>query len=446
MAITLMPRSLLARSVLLIALILSASQIAWVQFYRMSSARSQSEQVASHVVGVLSTVSAALDAMPAASRVRFSETLPAQQDVRLFPATSLDVDELAVQQSPMLAAVSEQLKRSSDDRTQVLAMIEDSDHSLWVKIRVKTQAYWVVFAPTALALPPASAWVSWSLTSLALAMFGGLALLVRVNQPLQALADAASDIASGKTPPLLPEKGPTEIRTLSRGFNRMSTALAQQETNRAVLLAGVSHDLRTPLSRLRLALEMSRDDLPAASVEGMELDIEDMDRVIDQFLEFARDGATEAPDPDVDLNALVRALAERYERRGEPVTANTSDLPPLPLRTTAVQRMVTNLVENARRHASGPVEIRTHREGDNAILSVLDRGPGIPEEHLDRVMQPFMRLEDARSDTIGAGLGLAIVDRIARMHGGQARLLPREGGGLEARVELPIEAPASDSR
>jgi two-component system osmolarity sensor histidine kinase EnvZ len=433
-----LPRSLLARSILLIALILIASQVAWIQFYRMTSARSQSEQVASHIVGVLNTVSAALDAMPATARTRFSETLPAQQNVRLFPATSLDVDELAVQQSPMLAAVAAQLKRSSGDHTQALAMIEDSDHSLWVKIRVRKQAYWVVFAPTALALPPAAAWVSWSLTSLALALFGGLALMVRVNQPLQALADAASDIASGKTPPTLPEKGPSEIRALSRGFNRMTTALAQQEANRAVLLAGVSHDLRTPLSRLRLALEMSRARLPDRTREGMEQDIEDMDGIIDQFLEFARDGGSESVDPAGDLDALVHTLAERYERRGRPVVVRTGALPTLPLRPTGVQRMLTNLVENALRHGDGPVEIETRREGDVAVVAVLDRGPGIPEADRDRVMQPFTRLDDARSDATGSGLGLAIVDRVARMHGGQARLIPRAGGGLEARVELPL--------
>lgn len=436
----LLPRSLLARSILLIALILIASQVAWIQFYRMSSARSQSEQVASHIVGVLNTVSAALDAMPATARRRFSETLPAQQNVRLFPATSLDVDELAVPQSPMLAAVATQLKRSSGDHTQALAMIEDSDHSLWVKIRVKNQAYWVVFAPTALTLPPAAAWVSWSLTSLALALFGGLALMVRVNQPLQALADAAADIASGKTPPTLPEKGPSEIRTLSRGFNRMTTALAQQESNRAVLLAGVSHDLRTPLSRLRLALEMTRGRIPDASREGMEQDIEDMDRIIDQFLEFARDGGSEVIDPEADLDSLVRALAERYERRGDDVVVRTGALPPVPLRPIAVRRMITNLVENALRYGAGQVEIETRQEGAMAVVAVLDRGPGIPEAEMDRVMQPFTRLDDARSDALGAGLGLAIVERVARMHGGRVQLLPRNGGGLEVRVELPLRS------
>ena len=218
----------------------------------------------------------------------------------------------------------------------------------------------------------------------------------------------------------------------------MSSALAQQENNRAVLLAGVSHDLRTPLSRLRLALEMSTERVSGAMRQGMDQDIEEMDAIIDQFLEFAREGASEAVDANGDLNALVSALAERYERRGEALTLRLAPLPPLPLRPMAVQRMLTNLVENARRYGGGAIEIETRPKGGMAVLRVLDRGPGIPTEAVEQVLQPFTRLNDARSNTGGAGLGLAIVDRVARLHGGRVRLEPREGGGLAARVELPL--------
>jgi two-component system osmolarity sensor histidine kinase EnvZ len=286
--------------------------------------------------------------------------------------------------------------------------------------------------------------VGWSLVSLALALAGGLALMLRVNRPLRALANAARDIGAGKTPAALPEKGPSEIRTLSHAFNRMTDALKQQEINRAVLLAGVSHDLRTPLSRLQLALEMSRDHLDPQAREGMVQDIEDMDAIINQFLDFAREGANEITDPRADLNGMVSALADRYEKRGEPVKTKLASLPTLPLKPLAVQRMITNLVDNALRYGAGDVEIETARENGAAVLRVLDRGPGIPEQEVDRVMQPFTRLEAARSDSGGAGLGLAIVDRVARMHGGHVRLAPRAGGGLEARVDLPLEKPPLD--
>ncbi|MCU0869772.1 MAG: ATP-binding protein [Burkholderiales bacterium] len=432
------PQSLLARMVLLIVLLLVAGQVAWIQFYRFATARTHSEQLASNIVGVLNTVSAALDTMPAAARRKFSERLPAQQNVRLLPATNWAGEDAAVPQSPLHAAVADELKRRTGGNAQAIAILEDADHSLWVKIRVKQQAWWVVFPPDAFG-PTSVAWLGWSAMSLGLALAGGLALMLRVNRPLGALTAAAAAIAAGRTPPPLPERGPFEIRTLSAAFNRMTTALQAQEHNRAVLLAGVSHDLRTPLSRLRLALEMSRARLPDATRDGMEQDIEDMDAIIDQFLEFARDGAAETADPVADLNGLVRHLADRYEKRGAPVRVHLRRLPPLRLKPLAVQRMITNLVDNALRHGAGDVEIETRRDGAHAVLTVLDRGPGIPEDALERVMQPFTRLETARSDAGGSGLGLAIVDRVARMHGGAVTLSARDGGGLEARVELPVE-------
>ena len=440
-----LPRSLLWRSVLLITAILIASQLAWIQFFRLTSAQTKSDQLASNIASVLNTVAVALDTMPAASRRKFMERLPAaMQNIRLLPATTWDIDEIAVESSPLLAGVSDQLKRLSGGNTQALAMLEDSDRSLWIKIRVKEQAWWVVFPPNAFGFTSTAAWVGWSLVSLALALAGGLALMLRVNRPLRALTNAARDIGEGKRPAALPEKGPSEIRTLSHAFNRMTDALKQQEVNRAVLLAGVSHDLRTPLSRLQLALEMSRDQLDAQAREGMVQDIEDMDAIINQFLDFALEGANEATDPSADLNGMVSALAERYEKRGEPVKTRLASLPALPLKPLAVQRMITNLVDNALRYGAGDVEIETTREDGAAVLRVLDRGPGIPEQEVDRVMQPFTRLEAARSDSGGAGLGLAIVDRVARMHGGQVRLAPRAGGGLEARVDLPFEEPPLD--
>lgn len=437
---TLLPRSLLARSVLLIAAILIISQVAWIQFYRMSNARSQSEQLASSIASVLNTVSVALETMNAASRRKFTQRLPSDLNIRLLPGTAWDMDEIAVPQPALLNAIRQELLQTSSGHTEALAVLADPDHSIWVKLAVKQQAYWVVFSPDAFGSHSARAWLGWSIVSLGLALIGGLALMLRVNRPLRALTRAAATIAEGGTPDTLTERGPSEIRTLAQAFNRMTRSLQQQEANRAVLLAGVSHDLRTPLSRLRLALEMSRDRLPNAVTEGMEQDIEDMDAIVNQFLDFAREGSSESTQQSADLNEIVQSLVARYEKRGEPVSVKLQSIPPMDLKPLAMQRMLTNLVENSLRYGMGAVEIETSSSGNLAVVSVMDRGPGIPEQEMDRVMQPFTRLEAARSDTTGAGLGLAIVDRIARLHGGTVRLSAREGGGLEARVELPLSA------
>jgi two-component system osmolarity sensor histidine kinase EnvZ len=168
-------------------------------------------------------------------------------------------------------------------------------------------------------------------------------------------------------------------------------------------------------------------------------DIEDMDAIVNQFLDFAREGGNEPSRNGEDLNHIVSSVCERFSRMGKSVNTNLGELPPLTLKPTATQRMVTNLVDNALRYGGGEVEVRTECVDGHALVRVLDRGPGIPESEVWRVMQPFTRLEASRSGGNGSGLGLAIVERAARMNGGNVKLLRREGGGLEARVELPTD-------
>jgi two-component system osmolarity sensor histidine kinase EnvZ len=217
----------------------------------------------------------------------------------------------------------------------------------------------------------------------------------------------------------------------------MSADLKRLDADRALLLAGVSHDLRTPLARIRLGLEMLGDKTDPSLMEGMVQDIADIDAVISQFLDFARVGGESVNAVDADIDEIVQGVVERYKRQGLAVSAQCGGLPPMRLKTLAIQRLLTNLVDNALRHGSQEVVIETSLHDKQARLAVLDRGPGIPAADAERMLQPFTRLNTARS-TSGSGLGLAIVDRIAKMHGGCVQLLPRAGGGLEARVELPL--------
>jgi len=243
---------------------------------------------------------------------------------------------------------------------------------------------------------------------------------------------------SAWSPPTLPEAGPTEIAAVNRGFNTMAESLRRMEADRALLLAGVSHDLRTPLARLRLGIEMTTPDEPMR--DGMVGDIEEMDRIIGQFLDFARSdrGASLAR---ADLDVVVAASVERYARAGRPVAFEPGRVPPFMLDETAISRLVSNLVDNALAYGGGNVEVRTSVAGDLARIDVADRGPGIAPAEVARLKQPFTRATEARAredGAAGAGLGLAIVDRIAHAHGGRFDLIARDGGGTIARVELPI--------
>lgn len=435
------PQSLLSRSVLLISALLVLSQLIWFGLYRTYNVRTQSEYLASQIASVISTVSVALEAMPASARRKFSEKLPTQQNIRLLPATAWDNEEVPLPESPLLRSISDHLKRDFSGDVQALVMLEDATRALWIKIKVKNQAYWVVFPPESRGSASAWAWTGWSIFGLTLAIAGGYLLMLRVNRPLRALATAAGEIGAGKTPPPLDENGPTEIRTLSHAFNQMTSNLKQLDTDRAVLLAGISHDLRTPLSRLRLGVEMLDDGQDDGLKPGMIQDIEDMDAIINQFLDFAREGGNEPSRQGEDLNHIVSSVCERFSRRGHPIRTRLGNLPPLTLKPTATQRMVTNLVDNAMRYGGGEIEVTTEQVGDRAVMRVLDRGPGIPDNEVSRVMQPFTRLEASRAGGKGSGLGLAIVERAARIQGGNVKLLGREGGGLEARVELPLVVP-----
>ena len=241
--------------------------------------------------------------------------------------------------------------------------------------------------------------------------------------------------AKADPPPPLPETGPSEIVSLKRGFNQMLASLHQAEQDRALLLAGVSHDLRTPLSRLRLGVEVgARDERERAAMVG---DIEEIDKIIGQFLDFARDDRNTPLEPR-QLNDIVADVVDRYGLDGQDVRFAPGEIPPIALRPTAMSRLIVNLIDNALRYGAPPVEVFTRSTRDAVVLDIADRGAGVPPDQVERLKRPFTRGELARSGAAGAGLGLAIVDRIARMHTGGFDLLPREGGGTLARVVIPI--------
>ena len=317
--------------------------------------------------------------------------------------------------------------------------VQPRTQTLWVRLPAGSSVYWIGFP-----LPPRPG--EGAEPSRALIISGALAIALIIAAfifarylaaPLRQLESAVAHVGRGETPRPLPESGPSEIAAVNRGFNTMLANLRQIEHDRAVLLAGVSHDLRTPLARLRLGLELASAD--PATRQGMIADIEEMDRVIGQFLDFAR-GEHEGGLETRDLNALAKGVAERYANNGRDVRFEPGTLAPFAMRATAITRLIGNLVDNALAYGAPPVEIRTSGSAGMAILEVADRGPGIAAADVERLKQPFTRATDsrARDDGVpGAGLGLAIVDRIARLHGGRFDLVARDGGGTIARVTLP---------
>ncbi len=446
---TLWPQTLLARSVLLIAALLLLAHLAWLQIFRVSTREPRARQVSQQIVSTVNLTRAALVTAEPSKRYSLLGEIAEREGVQVHvtqPGETLS----PLPKTGFYEFVEADLRAQLGPDTR-FTLSRNGIEGLWVSFDIDGDGFWVLMPESRLASDESLRWIGWGVLVLLLAVGGAVLIVARINRPLRALTTAAEQMGSGATPAPVDESGPSEIRTLSRAFNQMAADRKKLDDERALLLAGVSHDLRTPLARIRLGVEMldSGNNTSDTSLRaGIVQDIEDIDAAISQFLDFARAASSESETRDGDLNALVASLAARYERAGKHLMVQTSPVPPLPLRMLAMQRLIGNLIDNALRYGhdhgdSGndgdSVTIVTGCAASTAFVEVLDRGPGIPPEQAERMLQPFTRMDAARS-TSGTGLGLAIVDRIARMHGGCVRLLPRDGGGLRARVEIPVSS------
>jgi len=432
--IKLFPRTLLWRTFVLIAALILLAVAAWFELFRFSEREPRARQTADLVASVVNLTRVALVTAQPDLRRELLLDLQEQEGIRIYPAeaderiTPLPLDR------PGTQIFAEEVRRQLGPDTR-LAVERDGLPGFWVSFRIAGDEYWVMLPRERIERQAALRWLGWGAFVLVAALAGAWLIVFRLRRPLRALVGAAADVGRGRVPAPLEESGPQEIQTVSRAFNQMTRDLARLEDDRALILAGVSHDLRTPLARLRLGLEMA--DADAQLKSGMAADIDEMDRIIGQFLDFARAAGGESAAP-TDLAALARDIAARYRDTGQALTEEIVAVPEVTVRPMAVRRLVTNLLDNAFRYGEQDVRLRVAPANRAVAIEVLDRGPGIPADEVERLKQPFTRLESARSGKGGSGLGLAIVDRIARMHGGSFELLLREGGGLVARVTFPV--------
>ncbi len=257
---------------------------------------------------------------------------------------------------------------------------------------------------------------------------------IRIVRPMRGLADASERAGKGEALPALPETGPREIRDTVHAFNRMQDRIRRFVTGRTRMLAALSHDLRSPLTAMRLRLELIEEGEDRDRLEAL---VDEMQTMVDATLGFARGEAETEETVAVNLCDLLQDLV------GEKQGANIAGLGEAAqikarVRPVALKRALRNLIDNAVRYG-GKAEIDLSRDGDTAIISISDNGPGLPEDQLEAVFEPFRRLENSRSrETGGAGLGLAIARTVIRGHGGEVTLRNRQGGGLDAVVRLPL--------
>jgi two-component system osmolarity sensor histidine kinase EnvZ len=340
-------------------------------------------------------------------------------------------------EDPFINMVAEKILERLGEET-IITVNHYGIEGLWVSFNIEQDDFWVVIPRIHVERPFPWEWLGWGALVLGLSLAGGYLLAARINRPLNLLVHAAEKLRDGERPEKLPEDSVTELRAVSSTFNKMADALAELDAERTLILAGVSHDIRTPLARLRLAVEMLPEKEAGYLRSGMIEDIADMDNIIHQFLNFVR-GAEGEPTQMVDINTLLQALHDRQARAGRDLQIELAPTYVVPIKPLAMQRLLDNLVGNAYNYGGGKVKAASKITAEYIVISVFDNGPGIPETHLEKLLRPFERLDTARSNAGGSGLGLAIADRIAKLHKGKLELLNRPEGGLEARLSIPIK-------
>ena len=438
-----LPRTLLARSFLLMVILIVLSFAASMAIFRHVEQQPRTRQTAQLVVSVVNlTRAAVLSAAPEWRSALLSE-LAESEGLLVQMAEPNEVLEALPDRPPELRMMAEKVRASLGGNTRFAAQ-RNGVEALWVSFFIGAEEFWVALPRERVEHPVSQVLLVWGGVVLALALLGAYFIARQVARPLKRLAQAAQQLGQGATPQPLPERGAQEIVAVSRAFNQMSADLAADERERALVLAGISHDLRTPLARVRLAAELSADE---SLREGLVADVEQMDAVIRQFLDYARLDENERSEVSslrpneaavpTDLSALVREAAQPFVAQAESLAFDLQSLPLLAVRPLLLKRALANLLDNAVKHGGGEITVRLKQDGNRVVLAVEDRGAGIPAAQRDAAKRPFVRLESARSDTTGSGLGLAIVERTARLHNGEFHLEGRAEGGLSARLVLP---------
>ncbi|MBP6513882.1 MAG: HAMP domain-containing protein [Steroidobacteraceae bacterium] len=341
------------------------------------------------------------------------------------------------QHGPYVRNLEEALTGLSGSPVRVFNAARDGEAWHWAELPSGQRKVWLGFSHDRVGTQPLTTALLILAAGLLLAIATAWWLARRTLLPLQRLDAAAAALGRGERPELLPEAGPREIAALARRVNALARQVQDLLEARTTLLAGLSHDLRTPLARMRLNLELLERRPDSARIARLDADIQEMDRLVGETMELARGLGREAG-VATDVPSLLEGLAQQTRESGVQVSVAAAPItvtePPM-----AIHRLLGNLLSNAQRYGGGaPIELKAESVAGGCRIGVLDRGPGIPADQLEAVFHPFHRVETSRNPaTGGSGLGLAIVRQLAQANGWQVSLENRAGGGLEAWVVLP---------
>jgi len=430
---------LFGRTFFLLAALLLVSILAWLQTLRVFELEPRAVQTAQQMASLVNLSRAALIHSDSIARVSLIKTMTEQEAVRILPREPGDrfepfpEDDLGQQMSQELAA-----RLGSDT---VVANSVNGEPGLWIGFTIDEDRYWMLTDRARLHPPVGKTWIIWLVTATALSLAGAALIAGLINRPLRNLSVAAGrvregDFAAGH---LDESVATSEIREVNIEFNRMSRKLAQIEQDRVIMLAGISHDLRTPLARLRLETELSVID--DAARDHMAADIDQANAIINKFLDYARpDHVVMVPIALSELvNRCVYALKDASDIR---LNIEVPDKLMVLADEVDLIRAISNLLENACRYGRtainglAEIDIIALANGSRVAIEVRDSGPGVPADNLGQLTKAFFRGDSARTEATGAGLGLSIVEKNIQRMGGTLELRNRTSGGLSARIEL----------
>jgi two-component system, OmpR family, osmolarity sensor histidine kinase EnvZ len=450
--IRLIPKTFFGRNFLLLVVLIVVTQIVAFLFFAYFVQRTRIERIADLTALQINLAQKTVADFSPSQRERYLESLRAINGIRLADAGTIPSNSL-----PSSFLVRSFGRRLTAHLAQPESLVwDDVTRSLFIRIFPDSQsAYVVVDMENIYAGPSGAALGALLVTGLA-ALLGAFLFQRRLNRPLEQLAASARALGHGLPPASLDVNAPSEIKTVSHEINNMAANLVKLNEEKTMMLAGVSHDLRTPLAKMRLSIEMLKTSADQSLVQSLEKSTMQMGAIIDQFIDYARTGQEEHP-LLCDINALVRetvaqltdeatiadGVSEKLDSVHLEIDVDDSQALICIVRPLALTRALTNLINNARHYAQAAdgcvnlITIAASMTREQLTLAVLDRGPGIAREDAVRLTQPFTRRDAARSDSTRSGLGLAIVDRVAKLHGGELKLEPREGGGLVAKLVIP---------
>ena len=437
------PNTLLARFLILIATVLIIAQVVSIRIFDYFERGPRAEAVAQEIETIVNFTRVSLISSREDKRLELLSELSTKGDIRIYPAYYFeDIEPLAP--DPFLQVIVSKLKARLGENTIVV-----TNHygipGLWVSFAIDQDEFWVVI-PTPGDRPFPWHWIGWGIIVAGLSIIGAYATATRINKPLNLLINATEQLKKGTFPEKLPLDSVTEFRAMSQTFNEMAESLGKVDQERKVLLAGVSHDIRTPLTRLRIAIEMLPEKIASKLKKSMEEDIFEIDNILNQFIDYVR-GFNQEATVTTNLNEFFSHMKNQHQILNRNIVLVSNLKIPIfyDIKPISFRRLFDNLINNAFSYSTGEVVITIRKHKENISISVLDDGPGIPPDHIQRLLKPFERFDvisinkkQIANNREGCGLGLAIVDKITEAHNGKLVISNRAKKGLEVKIILPL--------